>query len=173
MYINTERLTIRTFQESDWKDLFAYTKDAHVMHFIPEEPLSEDQAKEFVNKHSSKDASYVAVVLNRTGTLIGHLSFAPCFGDFTYEIGWIFNPSYYNQGFATEAALSLVTHAFKYMNVHRIIATCQPENPASYHVMEKIGMRREGHFKKCIPHQNDWWDEYYYAILREEFLLTN
>lgn len=35
-------------------------------------------------------------------------------------------------------------------------------------VMEKIGMRREGYFRKCIPHGNEWWDEYYYAILEEE-----
>ncbi|HDR5313132.1 TPA: GNAT family N-acetyltransferase, partial [Bacillus anthracis] len=24
------------------------------------------------------------------------------------------------------------------------------------------------YFKKCIPHGNEWWDEYYYAILEEE-----
>lgn len=33
----------------------------------------------------------------------------------------------------------------------------------------KIGMRREGYFKKCIPKGNEWWDEYYYAILEEEW----
>ncbi|MFK3935897.1 GNAT family N-acetyltransferase [Alkalihalobacillus sp. NPDC078783] len=173
MDIRTERLTIRSFKERDWEELYAYTKDANVMHFIPEDPFSQNQAKEFVIKNSSKNAHYVAVVLNRTDMLIGHLSFAPCFGDFTYEIGWIFNPSYYNKGFATEAALAVLTHAFKCMNVHRIIATCQPENPASYKIMEKLGMRREGYFKKCIPYQNDWWDEYYYAILREEYLQRN
>lgn len=32
-------------------------------------------------------------------------------------------------------------------------------------------MRREGFFKKCIPNgAHDWWDEYYYAILQEEWL---
>jgi [ribosomal protein S5]-alanine N-acetyltransferase len=35
--------------------------------------------------------------------------------------------------------------------------------------MEKIGMRREGYFKKCIPHEEGWWDEYYYSILEEEW----
>ncbi|MDA1763437.1 GNAT family N-acetyltransferase, partial [Bacillus cereus] len=24
------------------------------------------------------------------------------------------------------------------------------------------------YFRKCIPHGNEWWDEYYYAILEEE-----
>ncbi|KJD52776.1 acetyltransferase, partial [Bacillus amyloliquefaciens] len=26
-----------------------------------------------------------------------------------------------------------------------------------------------GFFKKCIPKGNEWWDEYYYAILKEEW----
>lgn len=34
--------------------------------------------------------------------------------------------------------------------------------------MEKIGMRREGYFRKCILYGNEWWDEYYYVILEEE-----
>ena len=59
-------------------------------------------------------------------------------------------------------------YGFKEMKLHRIIATCQPQNTPSYRVMEKIGMRREGYFRKCIPHGNEWWDEYYYAILEEE-----
>lgn len=30
-------------------------------------------------------------------------------------------------------------------------------------------MRREGYFRICIPHADGWWDEYYYAILQEEW----
>ena len=75
---------------------------------------------------------------------------------------------FHNKGFASEAALAVLKFGFEKMRLHRIIATCQPENTPSYRVMEKIGMRREGYFKKCIPHGNEWWDEYYYAILREE-----
>ncbi|GLB61667.1 hypothetical protein NCCP133_37960 [Cytobacillus sp. NCCP-133] len=56
---------------------------------------------------------------------------------------------------------------FEELGLHRIIAACQLENPPSYRVMEKIGMRREGFYKKCIPHGDEWWDEYYYAILKE------
>lgn len=41
-------------------------------------------------------------------------------------------------------------YGFERLQRQRIIATCQPENPASVGVMEKIGMRREGHFRQCI-----------------------
>ena len=47
-------------------------------------------------------------------------------------------------------------------------------NPFSYRVMEKIGMKREGHFRKGLYRGNHiWWDEYFYAILEEEWILNN
>ncbi len=58
---------------------------------------------------------------------------------------------------ASEAAQATLEYGFKEMKLHRIIATCQPQNTPSYRVMEKIGMRREGYFRKCIPHGNEWW----------------
>jgi len=51
-----------------------------------------------------------------------------------------------------------------------IIATCQPENEASWKLAEKAGMRREGFFRKCIYKEDGiWWDEYFYAILENEW----
>src|SRR5690606_8554558 len=119
------------------------------------------------------NAEKFAVTINEGNILIGHMVFYKWYGESTYEIGWVFNPVYQNNGFATEAAQAILTYAFKELNVHRIISTCQPQNTPSYRVMEKIGMRREAHFKKCIPANfkkgTGWWDEYFYAILEEEW----
>jgi ribosomal-protein-alanine N-acetyltransferase len=66
--------------------------------------------------------------------------------------------------------LALLDYGFTVLQLHRVIATCQPENPPSYRVMEKIGMRREGLFQKCIYRGDDqWWDECFYAILEDEW----
>ncbi|MFS0783144.1 GNAT family N-acetyltransferase [Bacillus sp. 1P06AnD] len=169
MFIETRRLQIRLFEPSDWPSLYTYTSNGHVMKYIPEGTLSEDEAKTFVNDHLGDDAKYFPVVLKAGGAMIGHIVFHPYFGDHTYEIGWVFNPDYHNKGYATEAARAILDFGFNKMKLHRIVATCQPQNEPSFRVMEKIGMRREGFFKKCIPHESEWWDEYYYAILSEEF----
>jgi RimJ/RimL family protein N-acetyltransferase len=96
--------------------------------------------------------------------------FHPWFAPRTYEIGWVIHPDYQRRGYASEAAAALLRYGFEEMALHRIIATCQPENPASYGVMEKIGMRREGHFRQCIHRGGDlWWDEYFYALLADEW----
>jgi len=65
-------------------------------------------------------------------------------------MGWVFHRAYHGHGYATEAAGALLQYSFAALHLHRIIATCQPENVASWRVMEKLGMRREAHFRKCI-----------------------
>jgi len=167
--ITTERLIIRKFTYDDWQGVHLYTADANVMKFIPEGVFSDEDVKKFVIENSNENARCFPVLLKKERTLIGHIAFHKYFGEHTYEIGWVFNPKYYNKGYASEAAHSILKYGFEKMKLHRIIATCQPENIPSYRVMEKIGMRREGCFKKCIPQGNEWWDEYYYALLDEEW----
>ena len=169
MYITTERLIIRNFEIEDWQDVYEYISDHNVMKYIPEGVFTGEETKEFINQNMGEKAEKFAVVLRDENVVIGHIAFFKYFGEHTYEIGWVFNPKYYNKGYASEAAQSVLKFGFEEMKLHRIIATCQPENIPSYRVMEKIGMRREGYFKKCIPSGNEWWDEYYYAILGEEW----
>ena len=169
MHIKTKRILIREFELEDWQAVYEYTSDINVMKYIPEGIFTEKDAKEFVSENKSDNAEKFPVVLLDEDILIGHIIFYKYFGEHTYEIGWVFNPKYQNRGYASEAAKAILEYGFKEMNLHRIIATCQPENIPSYRVMERIGMRREGLFKKCIPKGNEWWDEYYYAILEEEF----
>ncbi|MEK4814955.1 GNAT family protein [Bacillus sp. FSL L8-0287] len=168
MFVKAERLLIRKFEFKDWQAVHEYTSDINVMKYIPEGVFTEEDTRNFVNENIGKNAKNFPVVLIDEDILIGHIVFHKYFGKHTYEIGWVFNPKYFNKGYASEAAQAILKYGFKEMKLHRIIATCQPQNIPSYRVMEKIGMRREGHFRKCIPHGNEWWDEYYYAILEEE-----
>lgn len=169
MRVETERLLIRKFELKDLQAVYEYTSDVNVMKYIPEGVFTEETAQKFIRQNMGDEAEKFAVVLKDEHILIGHIFFGKYFGTHTYEIGWVFNPKFYNRGYASEAAKAILQFGFEKMNLHRIIATCQPENPPSYRVMEKIGMRREGYFKKCIPNDDKWWDEYYYAILEEEW----
>ncbi|MFJ7667493.1 GNAT family N-acetyltransferase [Lysinibacillus sp. NPDC097195] len=170
MNITTQRLLIRKFVAQDWQAVYSYMSNQTVMHYMPEGVYTAQQVQKFITDNSGEQAKHFAIVLHDQPKVIGHLVFHQYFGDHTYEIGWVLNPAYFQKGYASEAAHALLDYGFSKMKLHRIIATCQPENIASYRVMEKIGMRREGFFKKCIPHGDEWWDEYYYAILQEEWL---
>ena len=71
---------------------------------------------------------------------------------------------------ASEAAAALLRYGFETMKLHRIIATCQPENPASYGVMEKIGMRhvRTVHVDWPDPFPGTEHGEVWYEVARPE-----
>jgi RimJ/RimL family protein N-acetyltransferase len=172
--IETQRLRLRSFQHDDWQAVYAYTSNPDVMMYIPEGPFTPAQAQAFVADNMGEHARAVAVLLKPANRLIGHMVFHPWFGPQTYEIGWVFHHAYHGRGYATEAAVALLHHGFDALHRHRIIATCQPQNVASWRVMEKLGMRREAHFRKCISRpDNRWWDEYFYALLAEEWFKAN
>jgi [ribosomal protein S5]-alanine N-acetyltransferase len=173
-HIETQRLRIRSFQPNDWQAVYDYTSDPDVMMYIPEGPFTPEQAKAFVADNLGEQARFVAVLLKTGDMLVGHMEFHPWFAPQTYEIGWIFNRACHGQGYATEAAVALLQYGFETLRLHRMIATSQPENVASCRVMEKLGMRREAHFQKCIRRpDNQWWDEYFYAVLEEEWFKAN
>ncbi len=65
------------------------------------------------------------------------------------EIGYIFNPDQHGRGYATEAANAMLRYGFEELGLHRIHARCDLRNSASWRVMERLGMRREAHFRRA------------------------
>jgi ribosomal-protein-alanine N-acetyltransferase len=172
--IETARLRIRPFVPDDWRAVHAFASDAATMTFRPEGQMTAEQTRDFIAEHLGEGRKSYAVDLLAEDHLIGQMDFHLWYGPRTYEIGWLIDPRYQGQGYATEAAAALLKYGFEALQLHRIIATCQPENPASYRVMEKLGMRREAHFRKGQYHdESSWWDEYFYAILEEEWFATH
>jgi ribosomal-protein-alanine N-acetyltransferase len=173
--LTTGRLIVRSFRESDYKDLHAYLSLPETYRFERGGPISLEKAKEFV-RDWAKGANFWAATLKENHKLIGHVSFFPEGPEFlkTWEIGFIFNPAYQNRGYCSEASLAVMKYAFDEMGVHRIVAHCSPENIPSWKVLEKCGMKREGYLRKNFSAHNDetgnpiWLDSYSYGILDED-----
>lgn len=172
--METERLRIRHITMEDWRDLHVYASDASVMTYLPEGQMTEEQTRQFIAEHMGEQTRVYAIDLRAEDRMIGHIDFHPWYAARIFEIGWVFNPRYQGQGYATEGAAKLLRYGFESLGVHRVIATCQPENAPSWRVMEKLGMKREGHLRKCIERDDGtWWDEYFYALLEEEWFSAN
>ncbi|MCK5848032.1 MAG: GNAT family N-acetyltransferase [Caldisericia bacterium] len=170
MHIETKRLLIRNFQEKDWKDIVSYCSDAKTMFYIPMGVLNVQEVKEFTSSNPEEETECYAIENKLFQRVIGQIIYHQWCMERTWEIGWIINPKFQNKGYASEAAKAILNFGFTIQKLHRIIATCQPENLSSWKVAEKIGMRREGYSKKCIYKKNNaWWDEYFYAVLKEEY----
>jgi len=62
-----------------------------------------------------------------------------------------------------------LAYLFTEYKLHRIWANCDRSNIASIKLLERLGMRREGHFVKSLWFKGEWVDEFWFAILREEW----
>ena len=169
----TARLLLRPIEAADWPEIHRYMSDPEVTAWLPEGLLDEAAAQAFAARHASDEAEALAVLSRDGGEFVGHMVFHPWFGARTHEVGWVIARPHQGRGYATEAAQALLAHAFKTLRCHRVIATCQPQNPASWRVMEKLGMRREAHFRAgLLRPSGEWWDEYFYAILADEYFAS-
>lgn len=169
--IETRRLLIRQFAAEDAAAIADYVTKPSVMTYIEGGAILPANLGAWLIKQSGVDADQFAVVLKASNAVIGNLIFHDWFAAETYELGWVIAPEQQRQGYATEAAIAVMDYAFDHLGAHRLIATCQPENAASWRVMEKMGMRREGHFRACLKQESgEWWDELFYALLRDEHM---
>lgn len=166
----TERLLLRPIAVDDWPQIHRYMSDPEVTRWLPEGLLDEAAAQAFAARHAGEESEALAVLSKDGGEFVGHMMFHPWFGARTHEVGWVFARPHQRRGYATEAARALLAYAFETLGCHRVIATCQPQNEASWRVMEKLGMRREAHFRAGLPRPSgEWWDEFFYAILADEY----
>jgi RimJ/RimL family protein N-acetyltransferase len=88
------------------------------------------------------------------------------------EIGWSLGIEHRGNGYITEAARALITFAFRELGYPRILAGTVFTNRASWRVMERLGMRKEAHFRKAhVPAEpgGEWIDTVRYAVLAEEW----
>jgi RimJ/RimL family protein N-acetyltransferase len=65
----------------------------------------------------------------------------------------------------------LIHFGFTQLHLHRVADDCDARNQASIRVMEKLGMRREGHLREVIWKDGRWYDEYLYAVLAHEWTM--
>lgn len=140
----TRRLVIRRMHPNDWKDLYAYLSDPETVLYEPYGVYSrEDAILETANRANMPE--FLAVCLQSSGKMIGNLYFAPREED-SYELGYVFHKKHRKQNYAFESCSALIAYAFQNMGVQRVFAECDARNTRSFHLMERLDMKKEASF---------------------------
>jgi [ribosomal protein S5]-alanine N-acetyltransferase len=174
-FISTQRLRIRAFRQEDAGDLYEYLSNDTIYVYESGEPQDQLQAQAIAVEFSS-GTNFWAVELIAEHKVIGQIYFQQIepLHRMTWELGYIFNPHYHHHGYATEAVSALIRCGFAFGGIHRITAHCNPENTASWRLLERVGFRREGLLKKETFFRRNangeplWTDTFVYALLGEE-----
>ncbi|ULQ60435.1 GNAT family N-acetyltransferase [Brucepastera parasyntrophica] len=151
--IETPRLALRHWKESDMVPFIRMNADTEVMRYFPE-PYEEDRTRCFYDAIITEFSDYgyglYAAEEKNSGGFIGFIgfhranfkaAFCPCI-----EIGWRLDKSFWNRGYAAEGANACLKYGFEYLGFDRVYSFTAVENLPSQRVMQKIGMRLEQYF---------------------------
>ncbi|MBP5672594.1 MAG: GNAT family N-acetyltransferase [Victivallales bacterium] len=172
--IRTNRLILRSFKESDYDDLFEFLSQLEDDEFEGYTGITYENGREYLNYRIESDAFYAMELLN-SKKVIGNIYYGRREYD-AREVGYIVNKHFQRKRYATEALSAVIEKAFN-EGVHRVFAECDPQNVPSWKLLEKVGLRREVHFKQNIFFHKDenrnpiWKDTFVYAITAEDYCI--
>jgi RimJ/RimL family protein N-acetyltransferase len=172
----TERLILRPLREGDAEPMFRYRSDPEVARFQGWEPGSLDEVEAFVESMAVVRPNtlgtwfQLAICRPEKGELIGDIGMRfPEGRDHEAEFGITLAPDQQGAGFATEALSAVLDYLFGSLGKHRVFGSADPGNEASLRLMERVGMRREAHFRENLWFKGSWADEVICAILDREW----
>ena len=173
--LQTARLRLRPFEDSDADDLFALQSNTHVLRYWDAPPWSEPaRAEKFIARCGEMAQEDVgvrpAVERASDGAFIGWCTFSNWNPDFrSASLGYCFSDAVWGHGYATEAARALLGWAFDTLDLNRVQAETDTRNAASARVLEKLGFRREGTLREDCVVNGDVSDSWVYGLLRREW----
>ena len=175
--IATARLHLRPFRDEDLADVHAFYSLPEVARFVYWEPRSLAETEKVLTQKQGQTRLTEAgtnltlgVALQKTNRIIGEVTLMWRSQEHQQgEVGFVFNPAFQGQGYATEAALAMLALGFDELQLHRIYGRCDALNVPSYKLMERLGMRREAHFIHNEIFKGEWSDELVYAMLQSEW----
>lgn len=162
LVIETERLLLREMAEADFEAARKILGDARVM-YAWEHGFSDGEVRawiaENIARYRREGFSHLAAVEREGGALAGFIGplLETVDGARRMGVAYILGKDFWGRGYATEGASACIDYAFDQLRAEEVIAEIRPENSASRHVAERLGMAERGSLIKIyrgieMPH---------------------
>ncbi len=175
--INTERLLLRSVRLADAQAIFKYRSDSITNQYQGWIPRTIDDVYDFIKNRVTSSIDLIdtwhqfVIIKKENSELIGDIGLHFLDSDKKQvEIGYTLDKNQHGQGYATEALKETINYLFNELNKRRIVSSMDPRNIKSIGLVERLGFRKEAHFKESILINGEWVDDLLYAILKDEWL---
>jgi [ribosomal protein S5]-alanine N-acetyltransferase len=176
LYIETPNLILRLLTPDDIPALLTYRLLTEVTRYLSKRPVTAESILDEIEYTRSVPIGTpgyrvrTVIVPKVTNSVVGDCIIKiteedPQQGELTYAL----HPAHQGHGYATEAMRAFVGYAFGTLRLHRLTATIFAEHTPSIKVVERLGMRREAHFRQAVLRDGQWVDDTIYALLRDEW----
>lgn len=145
MILETKRLYLREMNQADFQSLCRIMQDEETM-YAYEGAFDDKEVQEWLDRQLSRYQKFGfglwAVVLKETSEMIGQcgLTMQPWKNKEVLEIGYLFQRTYWHNGYAAEAASACKRYAFEVLDADEVCSIIRDTNIASQNVALRNGM---------------------------------
>ena len=179
MRLETERLIIRDYEESDRDDYFRLKSDPETMYYLQDINVStrrelDEEFDQVLQDTKKKDRTFYFfhIELKDSHEQVGSAGYTVEAGTPAGKIvhaGYFTYPKFWNNGYVTEAFRKVLEFAFLEDNVYRVTTGCLAENAGSERVMQKCGLIKEAEHVDWEWHDGRMKTRLEYRLLRREW----
>ncbi|MFE6489370.1 GNAT family N-acetyltransferase, partial [Streptomyces sp. NPDC057757] len=173
--LHTARLRLRPFTDTDADSLFALHSNTHVMRYW-DSPLWTDRARaeRFIatcrTMADERTGARLAIDRASDRTFAGWCVLTDWNPDYrSASLGYCLTETMWGNGYATEAAHTLLQWAFDTHDLNRIQAETDTRNLASARVLEKLGFTREGTLRENCIVNGQVSDSWIFGLIRRQW----
>lgn len=180
--LQTERLILRAWQESDAEALYKYAKNPNIGPIAGWPPhTSVEDSREIIKAVLSAPETY-AVVLKETGETVGSVGImtekseihSAQIADNECEIGYWIGEPYWGQGLIPEAVNELLRYAFEDLRQTAVWCGYYDGNEKSKRAQEKCGfVYHHTEHNKPVPLMDDFRTEHFTKLSYEQWRRNN
>ena len=177
--LETERLILRDYTESDFEAYYKLTTDDQTMYYLQDIKLKSVEAAkaEFTDvlddmKCTNRKYYFLHMELKDSHEQVGSIGYTvtdqPPAGKLVH-MGYFTYPKFWGNGYTSEALEKVLEYAFTVDNVYRVTTGCLAENVGSERVMQKNGMIKEAEHVDYEWHDGKMKTRIEYRLLKNEW----
>ena len=172
--LNSERLVIRPFTPADCDEVVRLAGERPIaeMTLLIPHPYARADAETWISGHQAQfDAGTqvdLAITRKSDGALLGAIGAVMSPTHNRAEMGYWIGIPHWKQGYATEAARSMIGYLFEQRGLNKVSAHHFAKNPASGRVLLKAGMQKEGYYREHVKKWGEYLDCVMYGMVRSD-----
>ncbi|WMJ87430.1 GNAT family N-acetyltransferase [Anaerocolumna sp. MB42-C2] len=171
--IKTERLRVRSVTINDFTKFVDLEGRLESYQYESSCPLSLEDSKRIFDKYITdtcdfpNSGSAMLSIIDGQDLFAGEIHIKCNWAEMKeWEIGYKLLKEFWNNGYATEAVKAVAIYLFEQIQIHKLIAFANSDNMKSEHVLQRIGMKKEGHLREARIVNGEYKDELVYAMLK-------
>jgi len=173
--IETKNLILKSFAIQDAEELFKIRSDDRVTKYLDRDNhKTVDESGTMIQAiiQSYKDKAGITWIIREKASfeVLGYAGFWNLVREnVRAEIGYALKPEYWGKSYMSEILLKVIEFGFNEFKLHSIVGNVNPENKRSIKLLEKLGFKKEAHFREDYLYNGKYLDSEIFCLLETDF----